>query len=142
MSSKDGSSRSRLRTLELGRNVVLDFGLWSRDERSALRQAGADAGADVVICSFELSTDEQRQRIDARWNSAPHETWAMSEEELTEWAANFDVPTPGELDGTEPIDDPPNGFATWREWTAFRWPPSASVGGLEDPSHGRPGEPG
>src|SRR3954467_15453716 len=30
-----------LRVLELGRNVVIDYGLWGRDERSALRQAGA-----------------------------------------------------------------------------------------------------
>jgi hypothetical protein len=30
-----------LRVLELGNNVVIDFGLWRRDERSALRQAAA-----------------------------------------------------------------------------------------------------
>lgn len=29
-----------LRALELGINAALDFGLWSRDERSALRDAG------------------------------------------------------------------------------------------------------
>ena len=34
-----------LRALELGVDVVIDFGLWSRDERSALRQAAADRGA-------------------------------------------------------------------------------------------------
>ena len=38
--------RLGMRALELGTNVVLDFGLWSRDERSALRQAAADIGAD------------------------------------------------------------------------------------------------
>ena len=36
-----------LRALELGNNVVIDYGLWSRDERSALRQAAADLGAMV-----------------------------------------------------------------------------------------------
>ena len=30
-----------LRALELGNNVVIDYGLWGRDERSALRQAAA-----------------------------------------------------------------------------------------------------
>src|SRR5688572_17466144 len=34
-----------LRALELGVNVVIDYGLWGRDERSALRQAAADRGA-------------------------------------------------------------------------------------------------
>jgi predicted kinase len=37
-----------LRALELGVNVVIDYGLWGRDERKALRQAAADAGAAVV----------------------------------------------------------------------------------------------
>jgi len=36
--------RLGMRALELGTNVVLDFGLWSRDERSALRQAAAEVG--------------------------------------------------------------------------------------------------
>ncbi|MGE5099684.1 MAG: AAA family ATPase, partial [Deltaproteobacteria bacterium] len=36
-----------LRALELGNNVVIDYGLWCRDERSALRQAAADLGATV-----------------------------------------------------------------------------------------------
>jgi predicted kinase len=34
-----------LRAVRLGINVVLDFGLWSRDERSALRCAGDEVGA-------------------------------------------------------------------------------------------------
>lgn len=32
--------------------------------------------------------------------------------------------TPGELDGSEPIDDPPAGFAAWDEWRRHRRPPS------------------
>ena len=43
-----------LRALELGNNVVIDYGLWGRDERSALRKAAADRGALVVMCYFEL----------------------------------------------------------------------------------------
>ena len=38
-----------LRALELGVDVVIDFGLWGRDERSALRQAAADLGAAVEL---------------------------------------------------------------------------------------------
>jgi hypothetical protein len=41
-------------------------------------------------------------------------------------AAGFTVPTPGELDGSEPVDDPPTGFATWDAWRRHRWPPSVS----------------
>jgi len=116
--------RLGLRALELGTNVVIDFGLWSRDERSALRQAAADLGAAVVICYFELAPAEQRDRLASRLAEAPHETWPISDRELADWAAAFDVPTPGELDGSEAVGDPPPGFATWQEWAADRWRPS------------------
>ena len=111
-----------MRALELGANVIIDFGLWGRDERSALRQAAADIGAAVVICYFELTPAEQRRRLDKRLAEAPHQTWHISEQELTEWASKFDIPTPAELDGSEPIGNPPDGFADWHEWTAHRWP--------------------
>src|SRR3954451_11516028 len=111
-----------LRALELGTNVVLDYGLWGRDERSALRQAAADRGAVVEMRYFEGNPAEQRRRLDQRQAEAPHATWPMSEEELAEWAANIDVPTPGELDGIEPVDHPPAEFATWDELRRHRWP--------------------
>ncbi|GAB3067250.1 P-loop nucleotide/nucleoside kinase family protein [Micromonospora schwarzwaldensis] len=113
-----------LRALELGTNVVLDFGLWSRDERSALRQAVADLGATVEPHYFALTTAEQRRRRDQRQAEAPHTTWPMTDEELAGWAATIEIPTPGELDGSEPVDAPPAGFASWDEWRTRRWPPS------------------
>jgi predicted kinase len=115
-----------LRALRLGNDVVIDFGLWSRDERTALRRAATDLGARVEIRYFELTPAEQRRRLDRRQAEAPLTTWPMSDAELAEWAAGMDVPTPGELDGSEPIDDPPAGFATWDDWRRHRWPPSAT----------------
>lgn len=113
-----------LRALQLGINVVLDFGLWSRDERSALRQATADAGAWVVMRYFELAPDEQRDRLDQRLAEAPHATWPISDDELTEFALKFEIPSAAELDGSEPVGQPPDGFANWAEWRRHRWPPS------------------
>ncbi|SFD53091.1 Predicted kinase [Micromonospora sediminimaris] len=113
-----------LRVLELGNNVVIDFGLWDRNERSALRQAAADLGAAVDLRYFELTPAEQRRRRDQRQAAAPHTTWPMSDQELAEWADRFDIPTPGELDGSEPVDNPPTGFTTWDEWRRHRWPPT------------------
>ncbi len=115
-----------LRVLELGNNVVIDYGLWGRDERSALRQAAADLGAAVEMHYFELTPAEQRRRLDQRQAEASHTTWRMSDEDLAAWSASIDIPTPGELGGTEPLDDPPSGFATWDEWRTHRWPPSVS----------------
>lgn len=113
-----------LRALELGIDVVIDFGLWGRDERSALRQAAVDLGAAVELRYLELSLDEQRRRIDQRLADEPHSTWHLTDEELAAYAAIISVPTPGELDGSEPVDDPPAGFDTWEQWRRHRWPPA------------------
>jgi predicted kinase len=111
-----------LRALELGLDVVVDFGLWSRDERSALRQAAADRGAAVELHHLVATPAEQRSRARLRQAAAPHTTWPMSDEELAEWAAAMEVPTPGEIDGSEPVGNPPAGFASWDAWRAHRWP--------------------
>jgi predicted kinase len=113
-----------LRALELGTSVVLDFGLWGRDERSALRQAAADLGVGVTLLYFELTPTEQRRRLDQRQAHEPEKTWPMSDEELSEWAAKIEVPTPAELDGSEAVGDPPAGYVTWDEWRSHRWPRS------------------
>ncbi|MGZ0151271.1 AAA family ATPase [Kribbella sp. WER1] len=111
-----------LRGLELGVDVVIDFGLWSREERDALRQAAADVGAGVVVRYFEVPVDVQRERLERRLAERPEDTWPISEAELAEWAARCDVPTAGELDGSDPVGEPPEGFGSWSEWIADRWP--------------------
>ncbi len=113
-----------MRALELGINVVIDFGLWSRDERAALRHAATEIGAHVVMRYFEVTPDEQRRRIAGRQDRAPHETWPMSDQELAEWASKIEIPTAAELAGSEPVGSPPNGFTSWRHWAEHRWPPS------------------
>ncbi len=115
-----------LRALELGINVVIDYGLWSRDERSALRAAATDLGAAVEMHYFELTPAEQRERLDRRHSVESETTWHMSDAELATWAAVISIPTPGELDGSEPVDDPPAGFTTWDAWRRHRWPRSIS----------------
>jgi len=117
-----------LRTLELGVDVVLDFGLWSRDERSAIRQAAADRGALVRLCYLALDLATQRRRLAHREAEAPGTSWPMSDDELTLWAAQFEPPTPGELDGSEPVGPPPAGFRSWDGWRAHRWPASTRSG--------------
>lgn len=111
-----------LRALELGASVVLDFGLWGKDERSSLRQAAADRGAEVVMLLCDVDLDEQRRRLDRRLAEEPHTTWPISEAELASWADVFQRPTSAEVDGGEPIPDPPAGSADWDAWRAERWP--------------------
>lgn len=111
-----------LRVLTLGVDVVLDFGLWTRDERTALRRAAADVGAGVEVRHLHVDREEQLRRVEQRFRAEPGSTWPMTDADLTTWAAAFEPPTPDELDGSAPLDDPPAGFATWDAWRAHRWP--------------------
>lgn len=111
-----------LRAVRLGINVALDFGLWSRDERSALRHAGEQAGGSVVMWYAQITLEEQQRRHEVRLAAEPHSTWPMAQEEMASWAGSFDVPSAGELDGSEPIDPPPAGFTSWEQWMQQRWP--------------------
>lgn len=113
-----------LRVLELKSNVVIDFGLWGRDERSSLRQAAADRDASVEMHYFEVTRAEQRRRLHQRQADEPHTTWPISEEELAGWSDIMQIPTPDEFDSSRQIDDPPTGFRSWDEWRRHRWPPS------------------
>ena len=48
-----------LRTLRLGTSVVLDFGLWGRDERSALRWLADEAGVPCHVVYLPVELDVQ-----------------------------------------------------------------------------------
>jgi predicted kinase len=110
-----------LQALRLGTNVVLDFGLWSRDERSALRWLAEAAGASCRVVYVSLAEDVQRARIAHRQATAPHTTFPMSEAEIDEWRTQFEAPDAAELRG-DAIPDPPPGWPGWPEWAADRWP--------------------
>lgn len=100
----------------------------TKDERvkALYGEANPPEASDVIegrLIAIALRA-EQRRRLDRRQDEEPHTTWHLSDRELAEWAAVISVPTVGELDGTEPLDDPPAGFATWDEWRSHRWPPA------------------
>ncbi|WP_045744866.1 AAA family ATPase [Actinoplanes rectilineatus] len=109
-----------LRALRLGTPVVLDFGLWSRDERSALRWLAAAAGATCQVVYLPVDPGVQRARIAHRQATAPHTTVPMSEADLETWRRLFQAPDLAELGGAD-IPGPPPGWPGWREWAADRW---------------------
>jgi predicted kinase len=110
-----------LQALRLGTSVVLDFGLWSRDERSALRWLARANGARCQVVYLPVEKDVQLARIARRQETAPHETFPMTEADVDEWREQFQVPDAAELDGDE-IPDPPGGWPGWPEWAAGQWP--------------------
>lgn len=56
-----------LEVLRLGTNVVLDFGLWSRDERSSLRWLAGSVGASYQVVYLPVDRATQLERIKHRW---------------------------------------------------------------------------
>jgi predicted kinase len=107
--------------LRLNVNVVLDFGLWGRDERSALRWLAASVGAACEVVYMPVDRALQLGRVRHRQDRTPEETFQMAEAELDAWRERFDVPGEAELSGTHP-PPPPVGSENWFEWAAERWP--------------------
>ena len=110
-----------LQALRLGTSVVLDYGLWGRDERSALRWLARASGAECRVVYLPVDKDVQLARIARRLETAPHQTFPMSEADVDQWRKQFQVPDAGELDGRE-IPDPPAGWPDWPLWAADHWP--------------------
>lgn len=110
-----------MRTAELGTNVVFDFGLWGKDERSALRWIASAVGARSQVVYLPIDGEEQRRRVSNRFETAPNQALPMSDVELERWRAQFQAPDDEELQGSR-IPPVPPGHATWSEWASQRWP--------------------
>jgi predicted kinase len=107
--------------LRLRLSVVLDFGLWSRDERSALRWMAASVGASCEIVYLPVEREVQWSRIQNRWKHTPEQTFPMAEAELDPWRERFEVPDADELSGSF-LPSPPPGDASWFDWAQRFWP--------------------
>jgi predicted kinase len=114
-----------LEALRLETNVVLDFGLWGRDERSSLRWLARSVGASCQTIYLPVDRATQIERIQHRWTRTPHETFVMTEADVDSWRSQFQAPDAAEL-ANEQIPDPPPPWSDWAAWAAERWP---SLGG-------------
>ena len=117
-------------TVSLGGDVVVDFGLWARDERTALRWLFGRLGAQVVVEYIDVSRDEQRRRLALRDAGAGWEAAVAADDYGRDL---FQVPTEDELTAgpLDVADDKPRPARTgveartyvdWAQWAADRWP--------------------
>lgn len=109
-----------LRAARLGLDVVLDLGLWSRDERSALRWLAGSLGVRAEVVYLPVRPDEQVRRLALRQEREPR-GFSMTQDELRRWQDGFEVPDEEELAGG-PVPPAPAGHASWASWAADRWP--------------------
>jgi len=82
--------------LAAGRSCILDFGLWSREERDALRLRARAEGVRVELHFLDVELDELMRRSAKRYADAPHTTAEIGAEQLEIWAASFEVPSDAE----------------------------------------------
>ena len=110
-----------MRAAELGIDVVLDFGFWSKDERSALRWIAGTVGARSQVVYLPIDHEEQRRRVAGRFATTPGQTFRMSDVELEQWRTQFQAPDDDELRGSHIPPVPPE-HTNWSQWASQRWP--------------------
>lgn len=84
------------RVLGLGVNVVLDYGLWSREERDMYRVRARTLGVLVVLHVLDVPLDELWRRLEARNAHLSPDTFPISRADLETWDGWFQRPTPEE----------------------------------------------
>ena len=89
------------RALELGTNVILDFGFWAREEREDYRLRAKHLGASSEVHYLDVSEDELLGRFEERNSRPSQESFLISEEAMKPWIAFFQKPTPDELERRE-----------------------------------------
>ena len=89
------------RALELGTNVILDFGFWAREEREDYRARAKQLGASSEVHFLDVSAEELMRRLAVR-NAQPSQTsFAIPAAMMKPWIAFFQRPTPDELERQE-----------------------------------------
>lgn len=83
--------------LQAGRNVIIEWGVWTREERDVLRNAAHSIGARVELRHTTAPVDELWRRIvdrqqEGRWGSRP-----ITRGELEQWAGQYERPTDDEF---------------------------------------------
>ena len=107
----DARARARIERFQLdlaidqltsGRNVVIEWGVWTRAERNELRDAARAIGAPVELRHVTAPVDELWRRIverdlEGRWSSR-----SIARAELETWSTTYETPTEEEMATYDP----------------------------------------
>lgn len=85
------------RVLELGTNVILDFGFWAREEREDYRSRAKQLGASSEVHFLDVSEEELLRRLAVRNAQRSLTAFYIPEEMMQPWIAFFQKPTLDEL---------------------------------------------
>ena len=91
------------RLMAVGVSVVIEWGTWSRAERDHIRVEAQCLGVRAELHHLTVPSDVLYERVVKRDREVP----AITRQQLGEWEAAFEVPSPDETerwDHFEPID--------------------------------------
>jgi predicted kinase len=89
------------RALELGANVILDYGFWAREEREDYRLRAKQLGVSSEVHYQDVPEDELLKRLEKRNSRPSQESFLISQEAMKPWIAFFQKPTLDELERRE-----------------------------------------
>jgi predicted kinase len=102
----DADARARIERLQhdlamaalaAGRDVVIEWGTWTRAERDELRDAARAVGAEVELRALSAAVDELHRRIEARQEAGHWMSRPITRGELEAWVEAYEAPTEDEL---------------------------------------------
>ena len=85
------------RALDLGVNVILEWGFWSKEERTRYRSEAEALGAQVQLRYLEVGRGQLWARISKRNANLPPGTFHITQDQLDLWWAWFQPPAADEL---------------------------------------------
>src|SRR5687768_18024130 len=81
------------RTLDLGTNVILDFGFWAREEREDYRLRAKRLGASSEVHFLDVPPEELLRRLARRNAQRSLTDFYIREEMMQPWIPFFHMPT-------------------------------------------------
>lgn len=84
------------RALQLGNNVILDFGFWGKSERDDYRARAAAFGATALVHYLNAPEAVLLSRLEDRNAIFPAGTFQIHPSMLLEWMRMFEAPTSDE----------------------------------------------
>ena len=82
---------------QLSRDVVLDWGFWSRAEREDYRTRAAALGLHTELRFLDVPLEELIRRLNLRTHDPRPTSFPVSEAKLLQWWEAFEPPTADEL---------------------------------------------
>ena len=85
------------RVLQLGVDVILDFGFWAKEERESFRERAKNLGVNFKIHYMDVPIKDLYKRLEKRNKKISDETFIIAKEEMDKYVNIFQPPTNDEL---------------------------------------------